>query len=96
MDKAYSIVRHPILTEKTTLQKEELNQVTFRVAPGATKRQIKEAIQHIFNVTVLDVRTMNMMGKKRRFRAREGKRPDWKKAIVTLKAGDKIEFFEGV
>lgn len=96
MDKAYSMVRHPILTEKSALQKDAYNKVTFKVAPDATKRQIKEAIQNIFNVTVLDVRTINMLGKKRRFRMRMGKRPDWKKAIVTLKPGDKIEFFEGV
>lgn len=96
MDRAYSIIVHPILTEKSSLQKETLNQVTFKVAPEATKRQIKEAIQSVFNVTVLEVRTINMLGKKRRFRMRMGKRPDWKKAIVTLKSGDKIEFFEGV
>ena len=96
MDSPYKIIRHPILTEKTTLQKESLNKVTFKVAPRATKRQIKEAVQDIFNVTVLDVHTINMLGKKRRLRAREGRKPDWKKAVVTLKPGDKIEFFEGV
>jgi large subunit ribosomal protein L23 len=96
MDRAYSIIIHPILTEKSSLQKEALNKVTFKVVPDATKRQIKESIQSIFNVTVLDVRTINMLGKKRRFRMHMGKRPDWKKAIVTLKPGDKIEFFEGV
>ncbi len=96
MDKLYRIIRNPILTEKTTNQKETLNKVAFKVAPRATKRQIKEAVQNIFNVTVLDVHTSNMQGKKRRMRMQVGKRPDWKKAVVTLKSGDKIEFFEGV
>lgn len=96
MDKPYTVVLNPILTEKSNQQKEDLNKVTFRVAPGATKRQIKEAVQNIFNVTVLDVHTVNMLGKKRRLRMHVGKKPDWKKAVVTLKAGDKIEFFEGV
>lgn len=96
MDKAYSVIRQPIVTEKTALQKEALNKVTFKVAPNATKREIKEAVQQIFNVTVLDVHTISMLGKKRRMRTQEGKKPDWKKAVVTLKAGDKIEFFEGV
>lgn len=96
MDNLYRIIHHPILTEKTTHQKETFNQVTFKVDPEATKRQIKEAVQRIFNVTVLDVRTINMLGKKRRWRMQQGKRPDWKKAVVTLKPGDKIEFFEGV
>ncbi|MFQ5892745.1 MAG: 50S ribosomal protein L23 [Nitrospinota bacterium] len=96
MDNLYRIVRHPILTEKTTHQKEALNKVTFKVDPGATKREIKEAVQSIFNVTVLDVHTSNMLGKNRRWRMRRGKRPDWKKAVVTLKPGDKVEFFEGL
>jgi large subunit ribosomal protein L23 len=96
VDEAYKIIRHPILTEKTTEQKETLNKVAFKVAPDATKRQIKEAVQSIFNVTVVNVHTINMLGKKRRLRFREGKKPDWKKAIVTLKPDDKIEFFEGV
>lgn len=96
MDEAYKIVRNPILTEKTTEQKETLNKVAFRVAPAATKRQIKEAVEDIFNVTVVDVHTVNILGKRRRMRFRVGKKADWKKAIVTLKPGDKIEFFEGV
>jgi len=96
LDKLYRVIRNPILTEKTTNQKETLNKVAFKVAPGATKRQIKEAVQNIFNVTVLDVHTSNMQGKKRRMRMKVGKRPDWKKAVVSLKSGDKIEFFEGV
>lgn len=96
MDNLYRTIVHPILTEKTTLQKEALNKVAFKVAPGATKRQIKEAVEQIFNVTVLKVHTSNMVGKHRRWRLRVGRRPDWKKAVLTLKAGDKIEFFEGV
>lgn len=95
MDNLYRTIRYPILTEKTTLQKEALNKVAFRVAPDATKRQIKGAVEQIFNVTVLKVHTSNMVGKNRRWRLQVGKRPDWKKAVVTLKPGDKIEFFEG-
>ena len=95
MDNLYRTIRHPILTEKTTLQKEALNKVAFRVAPDATKRQIKEAVEGIFNVTVLKVHTSNIVGKYRRWRLQVGKQPDWKKAVVTLKPGDKIEFFEG-
>jgi large subunit ribosomal protein L23 len=62
----------------------------------ANKKEIKQAIENLFGVTVLGVNTLMVRGKVKGFRMRKGKRPDWKKAFVTLKEGDKIEFFEGV
>jgi len=84
-----------VITEKATLQKERENKVTFVVAKDANKAEIKEAVEKLFNVKVLKVNVMNVRGKRRRFRWIEGKRPDWKKAIVTLSPADRIEFFEG-
>jgi large subunit ribosomal protein L23 len=70
--------------------------VLFRVRPGASKDKIREAVEHLFHVTVTKVRTSNFMGKERRKGAIKGRQSDWKKAYVTLKEGDKIEFFEGL
>lgn len=92
----FVIVKRPVITEKTTLFTEKENKVVFQVDANANKKEIKKAISNIFNVDVLDVRIVMIKGKKRRVRFKEGKRPDWKKAIITLKEGDKIEFFEGV
>jgi large subunit ribosomal protein L23 len=91
-----SLILAPLITEKGTMAGEKAGQVVFRVRPDASKDNIREAIEHLFKVTVVSVRTMNFMGKKRRRGAIRGRRPDWKKAYVTLKEGDKIEFFEGV
>ena len=91
----YNILRRPLLTEKTTLQHEFSNQVAFEVRKDANKIQIKESVEKAFKVTVLQVRTINMKGKPKRLGRHMGKRADWKKAIVTLKEGDKIEYFEG-
>lgn len=88
-------LRTPHLTEKSVLQKDQSNQVTFRVDVGANKIEIKRTIEQLFKVTVLRVNTINMRGKKKRMGRHAGKRPDWKKAMVTLKAGDHIEYFEG-
>ncbi|HXW83728.1 MAG TPA: 50S ribosomal protein L23 [Candidatus Binataceae bacterium] len=90
------VIVSPLITEKGTLASEKANQVVFRVRTGASKDKVREAIEHLFKVTVLRVRTANFMGKQRRRGMIKGKRPDWKKAYVTLKEGDKIEFFEGV
>jgi large subunit ribosomal protein L23 len=76
--------------------KEEQNKVLFEVAPRASKIEIKRAVEKLFNVEVVDVNTVNVRGKTGRIGKRFGKRPNWKKAIVTLVEGDKIEFFEGV
>ena len=92
----YGVVHKPVVTEKSTIQKEDSNKVTFEVDPRANKIEIKNAVQKMFNVNVLDVHVMNFKGKKKRVGRVMGKRTDWKKAVVTLKAGEKIEFFEGV
>jgi len=91
----FSVILSPIITEKGTIVSEVANQVVFRVQPHATKGAIREAVESLFKVSVLKVRTSNLMGKTRRVGRSAGKRSDWKKAYVTLKAGDRIEFFEG-
>ncbi len=91
----YDIIIRPIITEKSTMLKEKYNQVAFEVAMNANKKEIKEAVEKLFNVKVVKVRTMIIRGKKRRLGFFEGKRPNWKKAIITLAPGSKIEFFEG-
>ena len=91
----YDIIRRPLLTEKTTLQHEFANQVAFEVHKHANKVQIKESIEKAFSVKVLQVRTINVKGKPKQLGRYQGKQADWKKAIVTLKEGDKIEYFEG-
>jgi large subunit ribosomal protein L23 len=84
------------VTEKTTDQKENDNQVSFEVDPRANRIEIKRAVEHIFNVQVSAVRTMNVKGKWKRRGRILGKRKDWKKAVVTLMPGQRIDFFEGV
>jgi large subunit ribosomal protein L23 len=91
-----SLIVAPLVTEKGTIAGEKANQVVFRVRPEATKDQLRTAIENLFKVTVVKVRTANFIGKLRRRGRVVGSRPDWKKAYVTLKAGDKIEFFEGI
>jgi large subunit ribosomal protein L23 len=81
------------VTEKGTHQSTRYNAFTFQVNPIATKDQIKAAIEELFHVRVIAVRTQNRHGKKRRFRQTIGTLPRWKKAIVTLNGDDKIEFF---
>lgn len=92
----YQIIKQPLITEKGMQLNEEGSTVVFRVDQRANKLQIKHAVEVLFNVKVLKVNTLNVEGKKRRIRYREGKRPDWKKAYVTLRDGDSITFFEGV
>jgi large subunit ribosomal protein L23 len=89
-----SIIIEPVVTEKTTYSREAHNEVAFRVVTDANKIEIKHAVEEIFGVTVVGVRTMNVMGKMKRLGRYEGRRPAWKKAIVSLKEGDTIEFFE--
>ena len=72
------------------------NTYTFEVAKNANKVEIKKAMEEIFNVDVINVNTMNVRGKERRIGVHEGKRPDWKKALIKLAEGDNIEVFEGV
>ena len=92
----YDIIKRPLITEKTTIQKESFNQVTFEVDPIANRVEIKRAIEKIFNVKVARVQTLQVTGKKKRRGWIVGKRKDWKKAIVTLMPGERIDFFEGV
>jgi large subunit ribosomal protein L23 len=88
---SYEIVKTVRLTEKGTKQGEKLNQYTVVADRRADKLQIRQAVQELFKVKVIKVNTLNVRGKARRKRTSQaGKAPDWKKAIVTLKAGDKI------
>ena len=91
----FSILRKPIVPEKSTLLQEE-NIYVFEVAPSATKHEIKDAVQLAFGVSVEKVRTMNVKGKKKRFGPRYSQLRSWKKAIVTVSPGDSITLFEGV
>jgi len=87
------IILKPVISEKSYDMINQ-NRYTFEVAKTASKPQIAQAITDIFGVTVTSVNTMNVTGKPRRVRAAKGKTRDWKKAVVTLKAGDSIEFFQ--
>ena len=89
------VVRRPLITEKGTLAKETSNQVVFEVDRRANKIEIRNAVQELFKVKVLDVRTLNIEGKDKRMGKITGKRSDWKKAYVTLAPGQTVEFFEG-
>ena len=91
----YEVLRHPLITEKGGgLQLQ--NKYAFEVAAGANKLQIKQAVEKAFGVTVTAVNVMTVPGKMRRMGRRQVLTPSWKKAIVTIKPGDKIEIFEGV
>jgi large subunit ribosomal protein L23 len=96
MRNSYEVLIGPMLTEKGTLMKETDNKVLFRVARHANKIEIKKAVEEIFKVKVDCVRTINVRGKKKRMGKFEGKRPDWKKAVVSLKEGELLDFVEGV
>ena len=92
MNEVHDHIQTVILTEKATLLSEKLNKYVFRVSPAANKLQIKRAIEVIFKKKVLAVNTANFAGKKKRERKADfGRRPNWKKAIVTLKAGEKLD-----
>ena len=95
MKNTQRVIRRPMVTEKSTRQKEESRQYVFEVHRDANKIEIQSAVERLFKVKVLQVRTSNVLGKVKRLGRRYGKRPDWKKAIVTLKEGDRIDFFEG-
>jgi large subunit ribosomal protein L23 len=91
----YDIIKRPLITEKTTRQKEEWNQFAFEVDRGTNRVEIRRAIEKIFNVRVSSVQTMQVKGKRKRRGRVFTKQRDWKKAIVTLFPGERIEFFEG-
>ena len=97
MSTSYDIIRRPVITEKGLTLKEQDKTLCFEVSNRASKTQIKEAIERIFKVKVQHVRTMNVPGKERRRGRFTGYRPDWKKAYVTLRDGEKmIEYGEAV
>ena len=96
LERYYQIIHHPIISEKSTELKGAYNQLVFKVAMDANKIEIKKAIESIFGVKVLSVRTMRVLGKKKRLGRYQGRRANWKKAVVKLKEGDTVDFFEGV
>ncbi len=91
-----SIILRPLVTEKGSKLREEGNKYLFSVAPDANRIEIRKAVQDIFNVKVKAVKTIVMHGKVKRMGVFAGKRPDWKKAIVTLEEGQSIDLFEQV
>jgi large subunit ribosomal protein L23 len=93
----YEVLRRPVVTEKSGQMSEQHNQYVFEVARGANKLLVKQAVERAFNVSVLEVNIMTVRPKMGHFGRRPViKTPAWKKAVVTLAAGDRIEFFEGV
>jgi len=95
MNNLYEVIRRPLITEKSTLLKETQRSVCFEVHRDATKPEIKKAVEALFGVKVENVRVANVHGKLKRQGRFAGRRPDWKKAYVVLKQGEKmIEFFE--
>jgi len=94
--KVHDVIMRPLVTEKSTLGREERNEVAFAVDPRASKHDVRRAVEELFSVQVADVRTMRMPRKTRRVGRFMGNRPEWKKAIVRLAEGQSIEFFEGV
>jgi large subunit ribosomal protein L23 len=94
---ANQIIRRPLVTEKSTLIREEQNVIAFEVDPHANKIQVKSAVEELFKVKVAEVRLFNVRGKMKRLGRFVGKRRDWRKAYVLLKKGEKApEFVEGV
>jgi large subunit ribosomal protein L23 len=91
----YKVLNRPLVTEKNSALQAQ-GKYAFEVALEANKEQIKQALEKAFKVTVTGVNVMTVPGKRRRMRGREVINPSWKKALVTLKPGDKIELFEGV
>lgn len=88
---AFSAIIRPLLTERSTIMKEKFNQYVFETERAATKADIRRAVEELFKVRVENVRTMIVKGKTRRYGRNTGVRPDWKKAIVTLEKGQKID-----
>ena len=95
MKEPQQIIKRPLITEKSTRQKEAGNQIAFVVDPRANKIEVRQAVEKLFKVKVEAVRTLNLKGKRKRMGRFFGWQSDWKKAIVTLKEGERIEFFEG-
>jgi large subunit ribosomal protein L23 len=94
MRSLYEVVKRPIISEKSTALAEVAGKYVFEVAVEAKKQEIRDAVQRLFNVKVREVRTMMMHGKVKRIGRFQTKRPNWKKALVTLVEGQKIDFFQ--
>jgi len=90
----YDVIKKPLITEKTTIEKDSKGIVAFQVHRDANKLEIKEAAEKLFKVEVVEVRTVNVAGKVKRVGKSFGKRSNWKKAYVTLKEGSSVDFFE--
>ena len=95
MKSHHEVIKAPLISEKGTLLTETANQVLFKVHAKANKIEVKHAVEALFKVTVEQVRMARYLGKMRRIGKSVGRRSDWKKAYVTLKEGDKIDFFGG-
>jgi large subunit ribosomal protein L23 len=93
---SYQVLIRPVITEKSGYQSDKLNRYTFAVDGRANKLQIKKAVEQVFSVDVVSVNVMHVQGKSRRWGKVLGRTKDWKKAIVTLRPGQTIQFFEGV
>jgi large subunit ribosomal protein L23 len=93
MPTKYTVIRRPLITEKALTTREVENSLVFEVAANASKTEVKQAVEHLFNVKVASIRTANMAGKLRRRGKFEGFTSDWKKAYVRLKAGEKVPDF---
>lgn len=96
MKNPYDVIVRPLITEKANLEKEKKNVYQFEVPLIAKRQEIREAVEKVFGVKVVGVRTQIVRGKFKRIGRHIGKRPNWKKAIVTLQEGDKIDIFEGM
>jgi len=92
----YSVIKRPVVTEKSTIAREEENKYLFEVDRGATKIEIRNAVEKIFKVKVVNVHTVSVSGKKKRVGRVIGRRRNWKKAVITLAPGNSIEVHEGV
>lgn len=93
--KTYEIIKRPLVTEKGAIAAEAANQYFFEVELGASKQDVRNAVEKIFNVHVNNVRTLRMPAKYKRVGKNIGRTSEWKKAVVTLKEGERIEFLEG-
>jgi large subunit ribosomal protein L23 len=94
-ERLMKVLLSPVVSEKSTIVADANNQYTFKVASDATKREIAKAVEKLFEVQVEDVKVVNVKGKQKRFGMIQGKRSDWKKAYVRLKAGSEIDFAAG-
>lgn len=90
----YDVIKKPLVTEKTSIEREARHMIAFEVDRNANKIEIKEAVEKLFKVEVASVKTINVAGKMKRFGKHYGKRSNWKKAYVTLLEGSNVDFFE--